>query len=111
MLHTVEHHSKKLPDVVVPSHPIRLPGVAGHVFWRAALDTVTARVTTLVIELPNGVTDTLSFDLASGVQITREINDHEIGLSQNLKRQILMNARIISGLHLQLAMQNAGYDG
>jgi hypothetical protein len=94
-------------DIIMPDSPIRLPGVAGPVMWRAEIDPEEMRLVSLTIRLPSGAVDTVVFDPKTGVQVTRQISDSPVNVTPETRRQILINARIISGVHLELALENA----
>ena len=108
MTHMEPNHKTNRCDVIYPPTSIRLPGVAGPVSWRAEVDLDAAQLKILEINLPNGITDTLIIDAAKGVLVKRDIGPHPVDISPAQTRQILYNARIIAGLHLQLAIDN-GY--
>jgi hypothetical protein len=95
------------PDVIMPGSPIRLPGVAGPVMWRAEIDPEEIKVTCLMIRLPNGAIDTITFDTKTGIRVSREYNNAPVDITPEMHRQILIHARIISGVHLELALENA----
>jgi hypothetical protein len=93
-------------DIIRPKSPIRLPGIAGPVMWRAEIDTEEMRLVSLLMELPNGIVDTAVFDQKTGVHVWRQQNDEPVILSPEMRRQVLIHARIISGVHLELALEN-----
>jgi hypothetical protein len=95
------------PDIVKPSSPIRLPGIAGPVMWRAEIDADNVCLTSLEIEFPNGTLDTVIFNAKTGVSISRITNNKPVELTTAMERQVLIYARIISGVHLQLAIEQA----
>lgn len=98
-------------DLVTPRTAVRLPGIPGEVFWHAEIDTINERLRILKIEFPNGAVDTIDFGGKTEVVVTRIIDDQPIKLSPSMTRQALAHARIISGLHLQLAVEKVVGNG
>lgn len=93
------------PDVTTPSTPIRLPGIPGEVLWQAKLDLTNTYLKVLEMKHPNGIVDTVTFDQEKGVSVLRKMGDESIHLTPSMTRQALIHARIISGLHLQIAIE------
>jgi hypothetical protein len=54
---------------------------------------------------PNGTVDTINFDEEAGVTVHRVVDGETVKLTPSMTRQTLVHARIISGLHLQLALE------
>jgi hypothetical protein len=107
MAQPATHAAPTAPDIITPGAPIRLPGVAGPVMWRAEIDVEEMRLTSLMIELPGGAIDTVLFDPKTGVHVSRQQYDLPVELTPAMQRQILIHARIISGVHLEIALENA----
>lgn len=98
------------PDIITPQTPIRLPGVPGEVLWQATLSANEGRLKSLDILMPNGTLDTLTFDV-NGVSVSRTIDDMPVRMTPSMTRQTLTHARIIAGLHLQVAIEKVNRHG
>ena len=104
-------HISNRPDIITPRSAIRLPGIPGEVMWHAQLDVQKARLKVLEIEFPNGAVDTVTFDETKGVSVLRIHENETVKLTPSMTRQTLVHARIISGLHLQLAIEKVTTHG